>query len=67
MNGYTAGAKEKAKEVSKYTPLVLVDGEELRAVINGLVGFDDLVKLKRLWLDKRSEPFFKFRPQAMAV
>jgi hypothetical protein len=59
IGGFTAEAVQKAKEVSKKHIVLLVDKQEVDALFDQRVHFDELLRAKRSWMDYRSEPYFK--------
>lgn len=59
MSGFAASTIERAQEHRKERPMILVDGEEISMVFDGIINFDELLSLKRLHYDQRSETFYK--------
>ena len=64
MSGFMKSAIECARGLLSSKPLILIDGEEIRAVVNKQINFDELLTRKRLHLDKYSDPYHKLNLSA---
>ena len=59
MSGFTDGAVGRARELRSQKTILLMDGEEVRALFNLQLNFDDVMSRKRLHFDQRSEPYHR--------
>jgi hypothetical protein len=58
MAGFDQGAIQKSKEVRREKAIILTDGDEIDFVMRGILHFDDLMTIKRLYFDLKSETYF---------
>lgn len=59
MSGFTDSAIDMAKELVREYQMLLMDGEELRAVLQGLTNFDNVISLKRYYLESQRDPYYR--------
>lgn len=59
MSGFTDAAVGRARELRGQKVMVLMDGEEVRALFDLQLNFDDVMIRKRLHFDQRSEPYHR--------
>jgi len=61
MSGFNEGA---IAEAGKYKErcILLIDGDEVRSIINGEVHFDELIQIKKQYYDVRGEIYHKWHP-----
>lgn len=57
MSGFDDSAVETARQYSHEKRILLMDGDELKLVIDGLISFDAVLSRKRAFLDFRSNPY----------
>lgn len=67
MAGFTDAAVGRAKELRNARAILLMDGEEVRALFDLQQNFDDVVARKRLHFDQRSEPYHRVIPATVAA
>lgn len=59
MSGFDERAIRKAEEVRGDRAVLLMDCEEVDAVMNGRLNFDEVVTVKRLHFEQRSQVYFR--------
>lgn len=59
MSGFNATAIKKCKEVRGHKAIILMDGDEIESVMKGIIHFDDIMTIKRLYFDLKSTPYYK--------
>lgn len=59
MAGFSETAIAAARAKSSRRAIILMDGDELRAAITQTAYFDEQLRIKRLELDMRSNPYFR--------
>lgn len=59
ISGFTVAAIGRAREFRTQKVILLVDGDEIRALFNLQLNFDDVMARKRLHFDQRSEPYHR--------
>jgi hypothetical protein len=67
MSGFEASAETAARLRGKERPILLMDGDEIRAVMTLQVGFDDIIDQKRAYFDQRSDPYYRVVPANATV
>lgn len=59
MSGFTETAKQAAAEARKDRIILLMDGDEARAVLEGRMNFDEVLTRKRSYFDQRSGTYYR--------
>ena len=59
MSGFDVSAENAARLHGKERPILLMNGNEARAVMTLQVGFDDVIDQKRAYFDQRSDPYYR--------
>lgn len=67
MSGFDNSAILNTRDLAKKQPILLIDGDEMRSVFEGLLNFDALLELKRLQYNKTREPYYKVIPSQETV
>jgi Restriction endonuclease len=67
MSGFEAAAETSARFRGKERPILLMDGNEVRALMSLQIGFDDIIDQKRAHFDQRSDPYYRVVPSSAAV
>jgi hypothetical protein len=57
MSGFKPTAIAMANALKMTRPIILMNGEEASLAFNNYVSFDELIRRKRLYLDKYSDPY----------
>jgi adenylylsulfate kinase-like enzyme len=57
MEGFTDVAVERARQMCNQKAILLIDGDEVRAVVDRRINFDELLRRKRLHFDRCSDPY----------
>lgn len=57
ISGFSASAVQAASAFRERKAILLMDGDEVRAVFDGRINFDEILTLKRTWFDQFSEPY----------
>jgi hypothetical protein len=65
MSGYTDRAIEMARDLAKTRRILLVDGEEIRAVVYGGLGFQTLLEKKQSHFLTYGEPYVRTHNKSM--
>jgi hypothetical protein len=63
MSGFKETAVAEARELRKNRAIILMDGDEARAVFNGYITFDELLRRKRQHFDQLSNPYYRVLPR----
>lgn len=59
MAGFTDPAVSQAREVRRRTPILLMDGDEVEAIFEKRIRFDELISKKRSYFDRYSHPYHR--------
>ncbi len=59
MSGYTKTAIQKAKAYRSNRIILLIDGDEVRALFEHRLHLDEMLRAKRVMMEQRSEPYTK--------
>lgn len=62
INGFTPEAVAKAATYRADREILLMDGEELRAILNGCPSFDEAIRCKRQYFSIESNPYHRVQP-----
>jgi hypothetical protein len=62
MSGFKETAIAQARELRAQHAILLMNGDETRAVFNGHLPFDELLRLKRQHFDQLSDPYHQVIP-----
>ena len=54
MTGFKQDALDEALRMAPDKPIILMDGEEVAAILKGHINFDNVMNIKRLFFDQRS-------------
>ena len=62
ISGFMDEAIQKARELRKEVQIILMDGGELELVLQGSPTFDEAIRLKQIYFNKESNPYFRIKP-----
>lgn len=62
FNGFTSEAVRTAYGFRSERQIILMDGEELEAVLEGSPSLDETIRLKQIYFAKESNPYFRVKP-----
>jgi hypothetical protein len=62
MSGFAESAIQQARELSREKVILFIDGSELEAALERRVNFDELLAMKRLNFNQRSDPYVRVTP-----
>lgn len=62
MSGFSDSFVQRVRERRGEFAILLVDGPEVQAMIDGEINFDELLTFKRFHFDKNSNPYAHFEP-----
>lgn len=59
ISGFNSSAIKKCKEVRGEKAIILMDGKEIDLIMKGVLNFDEVLTVKRLQFNFKSEPYYK--------
>lgn len=59
MEGFKDSAVNEARRALASRPILLMDGDEVRAVFGMRINFDQFLTIKRLYVDRNSDPYHR--------
>ncbi len=62
VNGFTSEAVQTAYGFRGERQIILMDGEELEALLEGSPSLDEAIRLKQIYFAKESNPYFRVKP-----
>jgi len=62
MSGFNEGAVAEAEKYKQERCILLIDGDEVRSIINGEVHFDEMIHIKKQYYDVKGEIYHKWHP-----
>ena len=59
ISGFDSSAIGKCKEIRGKKAILLFDGKEIDLIMKGVLNFDEVLTVKRLQFNYKSEPYYK--------